>query len=303
LRDLIILSSQFDKVFGMNNSNTYQNWGYKVFDRRRDEMEPLLLQVIEEGRALEIGLYYHDPATHDCLNSLLPESGILLNTHLDHRRLNVFALDNDDLIPLLRRQVETSLQWGANYGINHLSAFTLTPRPEYQEALEQKLLTHLQLLNRICQEYAFPVHIENTYHDIDLYRRIFLAINREGLDHLHFCFDFGHAKVWSQRPFRAWMDFLAELERSGQRLHFHLHTNRGLSDQHLSFLEAEWLDLCKIDEYTAPWNCFEALSILQQRFPNARMVMEVPPGEARENLHRVIEEIASLGKQDSRISA
>jgi hypothetical protein len=291
----------------MNNSsiNPYPNWGYKVFDRLRDEVEPLLLQALEDGRSLEVGLYYHDPATHDCLNSLLPQGETLLNTHLDHRRLNVFALDDDDddLIALLRRQVETSLQWGASYAINHLSAFTLTPRPEYQEALEQKLITHLRLLNRLSHEYAFPIHIENTYHDIDLYRRMFLSINRENLDHLHFCFDFGHAKVWSQSPLVAWMDFLGELEGSGQRLHFHLHTNHGLSDEHLSFLQAEWLELCNIDEYTAPWNSFEALSILEQRFPDARKVMEVPPGEARENLHLVIEKIGRFGNQDSRISA
>jgi hypothetical protein len=293
------MSSQSVKVDRMNDSNLtpYPNWGYKVFDRRRDEVEPLLLQALEDGRALEVGLYYHDPATHDCLNSLLPESGALLNTHLDHRRLNVFSLDDSDLTALLRRQVETSLQWDAGYAINHLSAFRLTSRPEYQEALEQKLMAHLRLINRLSQEYAFPIYIENTYHDIDLYRRIFQAINREKLNQLHFCFDFGHAKVWSQKPLGDWMEFLTELERGGRRLHFHLHTNHGLSDEHLSFLQADWLELCKIDEYTAPWNSFEALSILEQRFPDARKLMEVPPGEARENLHHVLEKIARFGNK------
>ncbi|PVV13794.1 MAG: hypothetical protein B6D77_04005 [gamma proteobacterium symbiont of Ctena orbiculata] len=287
----------------MNNLPIYSNWGYKVFDRRRDEVEPLLLQALEDGRALEVGLYFHDPATHDCLNSLLPESGCLLNTHLDHRRLNIFALDDSDLVGQLRRQIENSLQWGASYCINHLSAFTLTRRPEYQEALEQKLIMHLRLLNGLSREYRFPVHIENTYHDIDLYRRIFLAINREQLDQLHFCFDFGHAKVWSLRPLHAWFDFLTQLEHRGKRLHFHLHTNRGLSDEHLSFLEAEWMELCNIDEYTAPWNSFEALAIIEQRFPDSRKVMEVNPGEARENLQRVIEEIDRIGQRNIRVSA
>ncbi|MES9969057.1 MAG: hypothetical protein ABW092_03425 [Candidatus Thiodiazotropha sp.] len=287
----------------MNNLALYPNWGYKVFDRRRDEVEPLLLQAIEDGRALEVGLYFHDPATHDCLNALLPQSGCQLNTHLDHRRLNIFALDDEDLAGQLRRQIENSLQWGASYGINHLSAFTLTRRPEYQEALEQKLIIQLRLLDGLSKEYRFPIHIENTYHDIDLYRRIFLAIEREALDQLHFCFDFGHAKVWSLRPLHAWLDFVAELERRGKQLHFHLHTNRGLSDEHLSFLEAEWMELCDIDEYTSPWNSFEALSILEQRFPDSRKVMEVNPGEARENLNRVLEEIDRIGQRNTRVSA
>jgi DNA-directed RNA polymerase subunit F len=278
----------------MNSLPIYANWGYKVFDRRREEVEPLVLHALEDGRALEVGLYFHDPATHDCLNSLLPESGCLLNTHLDHRRLNIFALENKDLVGQLRRQIENSLQWGSSYAINHLSAFTLTPRPENQESLKQKLITHLRLLNRLSKEYRFPVFIENTYHEIDLYRQIFQAINVEKLNQLHFCFDFGHAKVWSLKPFCNWLDFLSELENMGKQLHFHLHSNRGLSDEHLSFLEAEWQGLCNMDDYTAPWNSYEALTILEQRFPHARKVMEVDPSEARENLQRVIEEISRL---------
>ncbi len=287
----------------MKSANHYTNWGYKVFDRRRDEVEPLVLQALEDGRALEIGLYAHDPATHDFLDSLLPDSGCVLNTHLDHRRLSVFDLNDDDLVSTLRRQIEHSLQWGASYGINHLSTFSLTRRPEQQEALEQKLMHHLRMLNRLCREYRFPMHIENTYHDIDLYRRVMLSIEREALDQLHYCFDFGHAKVWSLRPLRAWFDFLAELDRAGIRLHFHLHTNRGLSDEHLSFLDAEWVGLCELDEYTAPWNSFEALSMLEQRFPQARKVMEVQPSEARENLQRVLEEIDRIGRRHAQVSA
>ncbi|MES9944404.1 MAG: hypothetical protein ABW080_05560 [Candidatus Thiodiazotropha sp.] len=57
----------------------------------------------------------------------------------------------------------------------------------------------------------------------------------------------------------------------GKRLHFHRHTNRGLSDEQLSFLEAEW--------------------------------MELNPGEARENLQRVIEEIERIGQRNRRVGA
>ncbi len=287
----------------MKGNSSYPQLGFKVFDRRRDEVEPLLLQAIDEKRPLEIGLYFHDPATHDLLNTLLPESDCRLNTHFDHRRLSVFALDDPDLVPLLRRQFEHSLQWGASYAINHLSAFSLGRRGEYQSALEQRLIQPLRLLNRLSREYRLPVHIENTYHELDLYRRIFHAIEREGLDQLHFCFDFGHAKIWSGSPLVEWLDFLNKLQALGHRLHYHLHTNRGLSDEHLSFLEAEWMDCCEADGYTAPWNSFEALAAIEERFPEARKVMEVPPAEAGENLRRVIEEIDRIRERRLPISA
>ncbi|MEJ2453622.1 MAG: hypothetical protein P8103_05640 [Candidatus Thiodiazotropha sp.] len=287
----------------MNRIPAYTRLGYKVFDRRRDEVEPLLLQALDEVRPFEVGLYFHDPATHDFLNAVLPESGSLLNTHLDHRHLNVFALDNDDLLTMLRRQIETSLQWGAGYGITHLSAFALPRREHYREALENKLLAHLRILNRVCREYRFPIHIENTYHEIDLYQRLFTAISRERLDLLQFCFDFGHAKVWSTRPLRAWLDLLSELELGGRNLHFHLHTNRGLSDEHLSFVEADWMGFCDIDDYTAPWTSFEALAEIERRFPRACKVMEVQASEAPENLQRVIEEMERLRLTHGLISA
>ena len=274
-----------------------------MVDRRRDEVEPLLLQSIQEQRPFEIGLYFYDPATHDFLDNLLPKSGLPLNTHLDHRYLNVFSLDDDDMLDRLRRQIETSLQWGSSYGVNHLSAFSLTRRPEYQDALHEKLIAHLRILNRLCREYRFPVYIENTYHDVAFYQRLFVDVARHKLDQIHFCFDFGHAKVWSERSLQAWLELMRQLEKWGKKLHLHLHTNRGLSDEHLSFMEGDWMDICGIDDYTAPWNSFEALSLLDHSFPAARKVMEVPPSEAKENLQHVIEAVNRIRKREQLISA
>jgi sugar phosphate isomerase/epimerase len=287
----------------MNKDELLNHFGFKVMDRRKEEVEPLLLQAANETRPFEIGLYYHDPATHDLLDSLLPGSGIPLCTHLDHRRLNVFALDDDDVYESLRRQIETSLLWGARYGVTHLSAFCLSKRPEHQPALIEKLMRLLRALNRVCREYRFPIHIENTYHELDLYRALFQGIVRERLNFLHFCFDFGHAKVWSARPLRDWIGFLSEIHQAGRSLHFHLHTNRGLSDEHLSFMQGEWLEICAMDDYTAPWNSYQALSVLDNSFPTAFKIMEVPPQEGRENLQRVIEEISRIRRQEALISA
>lgn len=287
----------------MKKDELLNHFGFKVMDRRMEEVEPLLLQAASDGRPLEIGLYYHDPATHDLFTSLLPGSGIPLCTHLDHRRLNVFALDDESVYESMRRQIETSLHWGARCGVTHLSAFCLTKRPEHQAALVKKLMGLLRALNRVCREYHFPIYLENTYHELELYRSLFQGIVREKLRFIHFCFDFGHAKVWSARPLRDWIGFMSELQQTGKSLHLHLHTNRGLSDEHLSFIEGEWLEICDMDDYTAPWNTFQALSVLDSLFPDALKIMEVPPQEGRENLQRVIEEITRIRRQEALISA
>jgi hypothetical protein len=268
--------------------------GYKVVDRRRDEIEPLLRRCQQEQRPFEIGLYFNDPSSHDLIEQILPDDRVILNTHIDHRRLSAFALNKHDTVPHIRRQIELSLKWGADYAINHFSSFPLSRRDEFRPALLTKLTKQLQLLNSICREYHFPIYLENTYHDLDFYRMVFKSILDHHLDYLHFCFDFGHAKIWSSKRLSEWLEFLLELTREKRKIHFHLHTNRGLQDEHLSFIEAEWLDIIKPDSFTDPLNSFEAIELIDEQFPDSRKLMEVPASEAFENLHRVADEVSQI---------
>ena len=268
------------------------NFGFKVVDRSRTEVEPILRCALEQGVPFEVGLYHQDPATHEMLHTELRESGLAVNTHLDHRRLSIFELQGQEAY--LHRQIETSLEWGASYAIDHIASTVMTPRRSHRKALMERLLTNLRLMNRICREYDFPIYLENTYHDLPFYQRIFTAILHSGFDYIHACFDIGHAKVWSSEPLWDWLAFLDDLCADGIELHFHLHANGGLSDEHLSFLEAERLGLTAADHFTAPWDSFEALSVIDQRFPRARKVFEVPPTQALGNLERVSELITRI---------
>jgi hypothetical protein len=278
----------------MNSETRIRTIGHKVVDRRREEIEPLLANCREQQRPIEIGLYFNDPSSHELIESYLPDDQILLNTHLDHRKLSVFSLDEHESVPLLQRQIELSQKWGADYGITHLSAFPLCHRQTYQPALIDRLTRQLHRLNNICRKNKFPIYLENTYHELAFYKQIFKSIIDNHFNYLHCCFDFGHAKVWSNQPLAEWLAFLMEIENAGKRIHFHLHANRGLSDEHLSFIEAEWLDITKADSYTAPLNSFEAIELIDSQFPEYRKLMEVPPQEALENLHKVAEEIEQI---------
>lgn len=285
----------------MMKSKPIANFGYKVVDRYHAEVETVLNSAKRHFLPLEVGLYYQDAATHELLHAELPDCALLLNTHLDHHCLNIFNLHEQQ--QLLYSQIETSLEWGASYAITHVSSFLMTPRPAHRKQLMKRLYANMRLLNRICSEYHFPVHIENSYHGIDFYRRLFGIIRHSGFDYIHGCFDLGHAKVWSTEPLREWLDFLDELYAGGTDLHFHLHANHGLSDDHLSFLEAERSGLTVSDHYTAPWDYYEAISIIDERYQHARKVFEVPPAEAVENLRMVAGRIARLRELEQQLSA
>jgi hypothetical protein len=268
------------------------NFGFKVVDRNRDEVEPILRCALEQRVPFEVGLYFADPATHEMLNAELKDSALALNTHLDHHHLSVFEIRGQEAY--LRRQIETSLQWGAHYAIVHIAKVVMSPRRSNRKALMERLLSNFRMLNRICREYDFPLYLENTYHDLPFYQRIFTAVLHSGFDYIHACFDLGHAKVWSSEPLWDWLAFLDDLCADGFKLHFHLHANRGLADEHLSFQEAERLGATAADHFTAPWDGFEALSVIDQRFPDARKVFEIPPHQALSNLERVNESISRL---------
>jgi hypothetical protein len=117
---------------------------------------------------------------------------------------------------------------------------------------------------------------------------LFALVERLELRYIHCCFDLGHAKIWSPESLPQWLQWLHELEIKDVRLHFHLHANNGLTDQHLTFVESESLGLNGSDGYTQAWDYFAAIAQLHQQFPDSRKVFEVKPALAVENMDLVM---------------
>lgn len=266
--------------------------GFKIVDQDSHEVWPLLECAEQERRPLEVGLYYKDVCVRDMLVDWRKGGDRRVNTHLDHRRLSVYSHRHN--ASLLREQMEFSLAIGAAYAVNHIAAYPMSPRPAYREALVDRLTDDLTHLNVLCGEYGLPIHIENTFHALPFYRQIFNIIQGHGLSQLHFCFDIGHAKVWSSQPLSEWVAFMEELEEVGIRIHFHLHANSGLMDEHLPLMEAECQGHTGPDDFTGRWDFHEAIAQLDERFPAARKVFEVPTGKALGNLRHVESRIDAI---------
>ena len=175
------------------------------------------------------------------------------------------------------------------YSVTHIHKWPVSLRPAFRETLEAHLTQQLLMLERYCVEYDHPVHIENTFHPLSFYRWFFGVVERLELRYIHCCFDIGHAKIWSQESLPQWFQWLHELESKGVHLHFHLHANNGLADQHLSFVESETLGLNAADDYTQAWDYFTAIAELHRQFPDNRKVFEVKPALALENMERVMQ--------------
>ncbi len=269
-----------------------QSFGFKVLDKDAPEIRPVIERALQAAHPIEIGLYFDDPVAGRVIKDLLGSGTALVNTHLDHAVLNVMGFDR------CKREfaaaIKRSQALGATYSITHLADYPVSLRSSMQERLLSTLMHQLERINALCTELDYAIHIENTFHGVALYRVLFDRIRAAGLTRIHFCFDIGHAKVWSSETLPDWLVFLDELRAGGFRLHFHLHQNRGLGDDHLSFLEADPLGLNEPDPYTDSKPYLETLALIDKMFPESRKVFEVEPGLAIANMDFVTRRLARI---------
>lgn len=276
-----------------------RTFGFKIVEQSRQAIEPVVARALADRRPIEVGLYYGDPEALDLLLERLPGSGLPVGVHLDHRRLSILDLELRE--SQLREQLELAARLGASQVVTHLSPCPMTRRPDLRKAMVDKVLAGLGCALDLCARYRLRLHLENTYHDLAFYRRLLEAVAARGCEGVHFCFDIGHAKVWSIEPLADWLGLLSDLADEGARLHLHLHANRGLNDDHLSFLAADRLGVLRADAFTGGVGYYQALAEIADRFPTASKVFEVPVLEAEDNLDHVLARIAALGS--SRICA
>jgi hypothetical protein len=268
-------------------------FGYKIVEKSRDTIEPVVNAAITEQRPLEVGLYFNDPQAWELLHSRLPGAGIPINTHINHNRVGVFSLSERETE--LRQQIAQAQSIGSSYSITHLHKMPVPRRAVFRDSLAAYLTQQLQVLERICSELDHPLYVENTFHGLEVHRWFFDLVERLELRYVHHCFDLGHAKLWSEETLPEWLQWLEALTEKGFKLHFHLHANNGLWDQHLAFTEVLVQGLDAADAYTPQWDYFAVLAQLRDRFPLSRKVFEVKPQQALANMALVQERLRAIG--------
>lgn len=269
-----------------------QTFGYKIVDKSSSDIAPVVASALAQDLPLEVGFYYHNAEARDLLSQELTNSGLRVNTHLDHNKLPIYSIHEN--LDETRANIEASLELGSRYSITHVSAYPMPRRSYIQPKVWQQIEDNLTRLNTLCAEYDYDIHVENTFHNLEFYKHLLSIVTERNLKHIHFCFDLGHAKVWSEQSLPMWVDYLDQIVLQDVRIHFHLHANHGITDDHLSFVEAEEQGITGKDGYTEFWTYYEALRVLMDRFPESRKVFEVKPHIAIQNLNHVKERIAQI---------
>lgn len=258
------------------------NFGFKVVDKSPLQIGPILDYAIAHLRPVEVGLYYEDAATRELLERRLASRPVPVSAHTNHERFHAFNLHR--ALDLLEAHIGVARGFGSAYSVLHAANLPLPQRPNTRSGLMKLLLDNLERAQALCAQHDYRLHVENVYHPLVFYRELFDGIVARGLSRIHFCFDIGHAKVWSGETLDDWLAFADELVTEGIRLHFHLHANAGLTDEHLSLAEAHTAGICGPDGYFNDYGYPGAYLLIGRRFPDAVKVFEVKTGQAIANM-------------------
>ena len=262
------------------------NFGFKVVDKHTGSLPRILDYAIRFGRPVEVGFYFAEPAALDLIAARLSDAAIPINAHSDHTRVHAFNLHATE--SQLAAHIQQAKAVGSRYSILHVARLPSTTRVSRRGALFGRLLDNLERAEDLCVRLGYRLHLENDFQPIAFYRELFAGIHTRGLEHLHFCFDIGHAKVWSDESLDEWLAFIAELDSAGYALHCHLHANGGFEDEHLSLAEAVERGLVAPDGDYNAYGYPGAYWLIEQRFPAAVKVFEVKAEQALANFAAVL---------------
>lgn len=187
------------------------------------------------------------------------------------------------LLEILSNELNLAEKIGAKKIIIHPHRFPFPRKISAQKVAIQMLINEIGGISEMLKSFSITAYIENTFDEASFYRALFEEIKGNNIENFGFCFDIGHAKVWSCGDFSHWMRLLYDLEDMHISLHSHLHSNDGVFDEHMPFIPSVLESLRQQDDFLNK-SYAEALKQLFLSFPKATFTAEVKPHVAIENM-------------------
>ena len=261
-------------------------FGFKITDTSPGSAEEVIAYAIAHRIPIELGLYNDGANKVDRLVREAADHGVLVNTHSNHLNFDVGNLHLK--LDEIEAHIDRAKAVGSKYSIIHITRRPPTRRHELLPAFVGGLVDNLVVAEELCDKRNFSFYLENVWNSIPFYRNLIENVLDRGLKRINFCFDIGHAKVWSENRLEAWMFFLDYLAENGIGLHMHLHGNRGLDDEHLSLERAQNCGAEKPDNYFNQYGLPGAYWVLDNHFPDSTKIFEVGHECAIANLESVL---------------
>ena len=217
--------------FKIDNCPEKMNRRYfnEIFYIGRDTAMEVGLECYEKERSCDLDSELIKDIFEEFSNRDTPN---IVHMSLKTKLLNKTEFTEEDWLKEWRDQFSKINNENIDYVILHA---TSKESPELSEEDQIEIICNNFLkLEKISN---FPIFIENTYEDLPFYKALFKKAPKS----MNFVLDIGHKKIHSTSSNKEWIDFLIDLKKEGRRLHFHIHDNSGISDQHkpLHFYKGE----------------------------------------------------------------
>lgn len=247
----------------------FENVGLKIYPNENEyDRIHTIADELPHNNPLEIG-FYTKTGGFSFGDSFIP----LLKERFTHHprkiihlstRTTVFTYATPQAVweKNLNEELELAQELGAEYCVIHDCKWSpcISKRDEFIAEMAKNAKT-------MSQFSPLPLYMENTFSGVDFYKQVF-----EAFDYcLNFTFDVGHTRVWSEDSYEKWFAFLEILDTRGVDIHFHIHTNRSVFDEHLPFTQLD-------DPKTVAF-----IKMLIQRFPKSNFILEIQE-DFKENL-------------------
>lgn len=275
-----------------NNKANINGLGFKIVDNIKEKhFIDVLINYINKQKnkvPLELAFYKDDLNFQKYIIDKLINANIDISFHLHTKKFTLDTLlrkntfDYNELI----KQLETMKKYNIKKAIFHLSNVLLENKDiEMNVKLYKLLYIHLKNINDILKDYDIKIYIENVFDSREFYLNLMKCC--KDLEFIHFCLDIGHAKVWSGSSIFEWFITLKYMQSIGKDIHFHMHCNYGLFDNHISIQEynknREDKDIFLMKDYNlygkdASQSSYEEIyKYIIENFSDNTKIMEIKP--------------------------
>lgn len=265
-------------------------FAFRSEPKHKKYIAALLRYAKSRGLGVEFGIFDSKGKRRRDYIPILQEyaPSLNINVHMnfyEHRILNF-----SKKIPGILEDIALYKQLNCSYGIIHLTSRSEANKSE--KYIYAKGLQELKVADQMGRELGFEFYLENVHQSLDFYKRMFEDMKSLRLTNIHFCFDLGHAKVYSpfdKTTITDWVLWLKTLDK----VHFHLHNNYGRRnletphwklDKHMPFGSHT-----EADEFSEGIEYVSLVQLLENEFPESKKVFEVKPYYGLNNIRTILD--------------
>lgn len=215
-----------------------KNIGIKIYNKEyTSEQKELINKLLYRAPMLiEFALFKEELTIEDYPFLNLKQNQIIFHTNYNNFDYYKYIKNKKTIINFYK-EIKQAIKLNASKAIYHLEFSD--PLPKFNNNKNKILEIYKEIFNKLYKEIPkaknIIISIENTISDIEWYEFIVLELKKEGFN-VGFTLDIGHAKIWSNKNKKEWENILDKLVKNNIPLHFHIHKNNGMFDEHRAIM-------------------------------------------------------------------